>query len=127
MLLNINDQTLGDSSNLSEIELENLKLYLGNSSYENSSFVDQLIYTVLAESFNLTDFFINILNRVATILQTNYLDSSFEFKIFTFQIILFVLILVCISVCWKIFGSSVDHFYKNQGDFNFYKTDKIIS
>ena len=119
MIYNINDQTLGDSSNLSEIELENLKLYLGNSSYENSSFVDKLIYTVLAESFNLTDYFLTISNRISTNLHTNYLDSSFEFKIFTFLIILFFFILLCVIVCWKIFGNSVDHFYKNQGYYNF--------
>lgn len=50
-------------------------------------------------------------------LQSHCVEPKFEFKIFIILILALFVILVLIALSWKIFGSLIDNFYKNQSKF----------
>lgn len=113
MILSIDDQVLTDSRNLSETELE-LSESFSNTNYENSSFVSHIVYTLLSESFDFSSFILNYINNLASNLQNNCIESSFEFKVFTILLGLLFTILIAIIICWRFFWERIDHFYRKQ-------------
>ena len=74
---NLNEETsLSDSLNLSNIELESADL-LESNNYANSSFVNRIVDTVLADSFDLSNYILNNLNNIALNLHNNCIESTF--------------------------------------------------
>lgn len=113
MIIDIDEQVLTDSTNLSNLLEEpasDLISATSQSNYENNSFLSAL----LADSFDLSNFILNYLTSIAQNLQTDCIESSFEFKLLTFLLIVLLTILVAIGIGWKIFGGTIDHFYKRQ-------------
>lgn len=113
MILNIDDQVLINSTNLSATAYQPET----GTNYSNISLVNKIAYTLLSESFEFTNYIANYLTNIALNLQNDGIESSFEFKILTVLLICLLVVLVAISICWKVFGQSIDHFYKNQGWF----------
>lgn len=113
MIFNIDNQVLTDSSNLSEIEIEPVS-FLTVKNYANSSYVNEIVYTILADSFDFSNFVLNYFNNIARNLQENCIESTFEFKILIILLIALLIILIGISIAWRIFGGSIGNFYKRQ-------------
>lgn len=113
MIFNIDNQDLTDSSNLSETELEPVNFVLVKN-HANSSLVNNIVYTILADSFDFSNFILNYLSNIAQNLQKNCIEASFEFKIFIILLSALLIILVGISIVWRFLGDSIDQFYKDQ-------------
>lgn len=114
MLSNLDDQTLNtDSSNLSEIDIESSEIFVAKN-YANETLINRIVYSVLAESFDFSNYIVNYFSDIALNLQSNCIESSFEFKIFTILLIILILISFGIGIVWKIYGEKIDHFYKRQ-------------
>ena len=114
MIFNIDNQDLTDSSNLSETELEPVD-FVSVKNHANSSLVNNIVYTILADSFDFSNFILNYLGNIAQNLQKNCIEASFEFKIFIILLSALLIILVGISIVWRFLGDSIDQFYKDQG------------
>lgn len=113
MIFNIDNQDLTDSSNLSETELEPVD-FVSVKNHANSSLVNNIVYTILADSFDFSNFILNYLGNIAQNLQKNCIEASFEFKIFIILLSALLIILVGISIVWRFLGDSIDQFYKDQ-------------
>lgn len=122
MILNIDDQVLINSTNLSATAYQPET----GTNYSNISLVNKIAYTLLSESFEFTNYIANYLTNIALNLQNDGIESSFEFKILTVLLICLLVVLVAISICWKVFGQSIDHFYKNQELYTNKKSSKDI-
>lgn len=116
MIFDIDEQVLTDSKNLSELLEEpasDLLSATSQSNYEKSSFVSAL----LADTLDLSNYILNFLTSIVQNLQNDCIESSFEFKLLTLLLIVLLTILVTVGISWKIFGRTIDHFYKRQGSF----------
>ena len=64
-------------------------------------------------STKLSNFFLDLIYD----LQSQCVEASFEFKIFTCLALFLLLILVLIAIFWRFYGPIIDNFYKNQSNF----------
>jgi hypothetical protein len=96
----------------------NYKSFNNSTNYENSSFFYNLILLIVTNVTESSQFIFEYLGLVLFNLKVNCIESTFEFKIFGFLSTLLITFLIAIVIGWKIFGKSIDYFYKHQG---FYK------
>ncbi len=112
------DQTLNDSTKTPTLERESVTENFSETtvdSYENLSLTNKIAHTLQSDSFEFFNYLSNYLGNIALNLQSECIESSFEFKILTTLLIVLISILVAITIAWKIYGKRIDHFYRHQG------------
>ena len=114
-----NDQVLSDTANSSQIDQLTSSYFTSNASDHESTqeetFLNKLIFIVVNEVFNFSNFCFDHLNNLAAYLETLSEEAPFETKILIALLCVLASLFILILIFGKIYGKYILKFEQNPG------------